>query len=74
MNKMARDAVWIRKAGCTNPNVQVLVEVDGVWRIIYSEPLSHWTHGEVSHIVEPLGIDSSPRLTKIKEAGTHPKP
>lgn len=44
--------VWLRKVGS---NVQVLVEVDGFWRLAIEEP----DDGNYSHIVEPAGIRSA---------------
>jgi hypothetical protein len=42
-------AVWLRKIG---HDVQVLVEVEGRWRLVISEP----EDGNYSHIVEAAGI------------------
>lgn len=46
--------VWCRRI---DNNVEVLVEVDGEWRLIITEPAD----SNFGHIVEPLGIMSSPK-------------
>lgn len=48
--------VWLRNDG---PWLEVLVEVDGEWRVAIREyaPLDAQS---ISHIVEPLGIMASP--------------
>jgi hypothetical protein len=45
--------VWLRRIG---DEAQVLVEIDGKWRMCVTEPLD----GNFSHIVEPSGIIKSP--------------
>lgn len=56
--------VWLRTAGGESGpgrRLEVLVEVDGNWRLIQSEPTNH--DGEISHITEPLGIVYAPADT-----------
>jgi len=56
---VAVEGVWLRRVG---DEVQVLVEVDGSWRMLMSEPVD----GNFSHVVEPHGIVAAPydRLTR----------
>lgn len=58
---VAVTGVWLRTAGGeSGPDrrLEVLVEVDGKWRLIQSEPTNQF--GEISHITEPAGILSAP--------------
>lgn len=53
--------VWLRTSGGeSGPDrrLEVLVEVNGTWRLIQSEPTNH--AGQISHITEPLGIVYAP--------------
>ena len=53
--------IWIRKKGIgDDAHVEVLAEVDGVMRRIFRQKVERFADGEVSHIVEPPGITSSP--------------
>ncbi|MDP2270904.1 MAG: hypothetical protein Q8K32_09250 [Archangium sp.] len=52
--------VWLRTAGgeAGPRRLEVLVEVDGKWRLLQSEPTNHF--GAISHITEPAGIELAP--------------
>jgi hypothetical protein len=54
--------VWLRKIGSS---VQVLVEVDGEWRLVAEE----LNDGNYSTIVEPSGVRSSPVDDKTARIG-----
>ena len=60
-NPFPCSGAWVRKRGIDDPHVEVLVEVYGAWRLIYQERLSHFTDGEVSHIIEPPGVRQAPK-------------
>jgi hypothetical protein len=47
--------VWLRKT--TSGLLEVLVETDGVWRLVVEEICDD---GPISHIVEPAGILGAP--------------
>jgi hypothetical protein len=49
---VAVTAVWLRKVGS---DVDVLLEIDGVWRLVIQE----LDDGNYSHIVEESGIRSA---------------
>lgn len=51
--------VWIRTRG---DYVEVLVQVEGSWLLVFREPRSNFAagEGEVSHIMEPRYITKSP--------------
>lgn len=54
--------VWLRKSGIgAGAKIQVLAEVDGQFRLLREEKIDAFTDGEVSHIIEPLGIRDAPR-------------
>ena len=46
--------IWLR--GNRDNGIEVLVEVNGYWRKAITDSF----YGEVSHIVEPLGIMAAP--------------
>lgn len=46
--------IWCRKIG---HNVEVLVEIEGEWRLVITEPVDN----NFGHIVEPCGMLSSPK-------------
>lgn len=43
------EGIWLRRLG---DDIQVLAEVDGVWRLVITE----FYDRNISHIVEPSGI------------------
>jgi len=50
-------AVWLRSKG--DKSVEVLVEIDKVWRVALTESLQH--EGVASHIAEGNGAKNWPR-------------
>jgi hypothetical protein len=50
--------IWVRKRG---PNIEVLAEVDGLWRVLDKVPWgSFLAENEHSRIIEPQGIYRAP--------------
>lgn len=59
---VAVSGIWIRKRGTgEDAEAEVLAEVRGEFRSIFSTKLERFTDGEVSCIVEPAGIEDAPR-------------
>jgi hypothetical protein len=60
---IAIEGVWCRKLGSgTDQRIEVLVEVDGKWRLIQTHR-GLTLDGELSHITEPGGIADAPEDT-----------
>lgn len=57
------EGVWLRTVG---GQVQVLVEIDGQWRLLIQETVAECDGKlcHISHIIEPTGILTSP-LDKV---------
>jgi hypothetical protein len=59
--------IWLQKDTEHNGNgIRVLAEVDGEWRVIITETSDD---GPISHIVEPAGIQRSPKWQTTGGAG-----
>jgi hypothetical protein len=52
-DEIAVQGVWLRRIG---DEAQVLVQIEGNWRLCAKEPMD----GNFSHIVEPSGIVKAP--------------
>lgn len=61
---IAITGTWLRTIG---GNVQLLVEVDGRWRLVNNEPLLDGADTVINHITEPCGIEKC-QLDPVTEA------
>lgn len=55
--------IWLRHLKNNVNVVEVLAEIDGVWRLVITEfdgTFNHGVEGPISHIVEPAGMLKAP--------------